>query len=144
MNREPKIVCSVVFCVDFRRPKQRFVSGFGIKRAMTPGTTAPLICLQSRASYSLANLDGHDKSLAHRPLLVQLRVVHRLPIRNLHHSRSEKSVTLHELMNSQTNGESRSRHANDLEHSGVPQLLGDTHVVELGRDELVVRLDAPI
>ncbi len=34
-------------------------------------------------------------------------------------------------------------HANDLEHSRVPELLGDAHVVELGRDQLIVRLDAP-
>lgn len=47
------------------------------------------------------------------------------------------------VQHTEADREAGSGDPHDFQHSRVPQLLGDTHVVELGRDELIVRLDAP-
>lgn len=43
----------------------------------------------------------------------------------------------------EANGEASAGDPHNFQYSRVPQLLGNTHVVELGRDELIVRLNAP-
>lgn len=51
--------------------------------------------------------------------------------------------TVEEVQHTEANREAGAGDPHDFQHSRVPQLLGDTHVVELGWDELIVWLNAP-